>query len=97
MTITNDSNIPVGAISDSGPFDITVSLASQDGTQTASLGSFTRTIVVNPGQSRKLTLPFSSSALTSLTSGSYVPTISVTVAGTSYSTTASGQQPITVT
>jgi uncharacterized repeat protein (TIGR03803 family) len=97
LTITNDGNIPVGAISDSRPFAITVGLASQDGTQTASLGSFTRTIVVNPGQSRKLTLPFSSTALTSLTAGSYFPTVAVTVAETSYSTTATGSKPITVT
>jgi len=97
LTITNDGNIPVGSIADSGPFDITVGLANQDGTQTASLGSFTRTLVVNPGQSRRLTLPFSATALTSLTAGSYFPTVSVTVAGTSYSTTVSGQQPITVT
>ena len=96
LTITNDGNIPVGSTSASGAFNIAVSLTTTDGTQTIQLGSFTRAMVLNPGQSRTLDLALSRGAFASLVAGTYLPTIAVSVAGTSYSASASGTQVVTV-
>lgn len=97
VTITNDGNIPVGSINGSSGFDINIALASQDGTQVATIGSFTRAMVLNPGQSRTLLLAFTTDTLSSVAGGTYFPTLSATVAGTSYSATITGTQAITIT
>jgi hypothetical protein len=97
VTITNNGNIPVGSANISGGFDLNLDLASQDGTQTASIGSFMRAMVLNPGQRRTLLLAFSTATLSSLVAGTYFPTLSVTVAGTQYSTAITGAQAITIT
>jgi len=60
------------------------------------LESFTRAVLLNPGQSRTLILPFSSSALASLLAGNYFPTIEVSVSGTAYTASATGVQSIEV-
>lgn len=96
VTITNDGNIPVGSTSNSGAFDLNLSLVSQGGTQSVPIGSFTRPMVLNPGQSRTIPLAISSAAFASLIAGTYFPTLSVSVAGTSYSAAATGTQAITI-
>lgn len=97
VTITNNGNIPVGSSNSSGGFDIDLGLSSQDVAQTASIGSYIRAMVLNPGQRRTLLLAFSTATLSSLVAGTYFPTLSVTVAGTQYSTAITGAQAITIT
>lgn len=97
LTFTNNGNIPVGIASDLGAFDIEVSLTSQGTAQTVSLGSFTRSLLINPGQSRTLTLVLPRGTFASLAAGTYLPTIVVSIAGTSYSASATGTGAVTVT
>jgi uncharacterized repeat protein (TIGR03803 family) len=96
VTISNNGNIPVGGNSVTDGFEINLGLVSQDGSQMVLMESFARAMLLNPGQSRALKLSFSTTTPMPLVAGNYFPTIAVTLAGTSYSTTVTGPQSIAI-
>ncbi|HEY2585649.1 MAG TPA: choice-of-anchor tandem repeat GloVer-containing protein [Tepidisphaeraceae bacterium] len=96
LTVTNHGNIAVGGASAADGFDFNLSLLNSDGTTAAELGSIARGLSLQPGQSRTLTLAFKQLALTPLVAGSYFPAVTVTVAGTPYSASATSDQPVFV-
>jgi hypothetical protein len=96
FTISNTGNVPAGGLTAASAFQIALGLTSPDGTQTASLGTVSRLLIVNPNQSRKVTLAFNTPLSTSLLAGTYSPTVVMTIVGTSYTAAATGTQSIQV-
>ncbi len=94
VTITNSGNISVGTAHDVNSFFIGLGLISQLGTQTIQVEPFTYPLVLAPATSRKLTFHFKASDLSSLSTGDFFPTVSISVDQTSYSTAATGTQVI---
>jgi hypothetical protein len=96
VTIANTGNISVGSLTNPNAFSISLGLVSQDGTVNVPLQSFSRALLFTPQARRTLAFAFTASALSSITAGSYLPTVTVTVPGSSYSVSSTGQVPVTV-
>jgi uncharacterized repeat protein (TIGR03803 family) len=94
VTLTNTGNVAAGSRAE--PFILTLGLTTPDGSQAASLESFTPQILLRPGQSRTVRLTFRQSLLANVAPGSWLPTITVSPLAGSPAASATGPTPITV-
>lgn len=99
FTVTNNGNIPTGDAAGGEVFQVVLDLLGEDGLPD-SLGAanFTQKMVLAPGASKNLFAGFAPTSIpTPLQQGTYIPRLTISIEGTTYTTTVTGNAfPITI-
>lgn len=91
ITLINSGDIAVG-----DPLNVNLNLVSPDGTSAFALATFTLSVLLSPGQTRTLTLPFTASNLSASMAGTWFPMVVVTIPSTPYSAAATSSNAVTI-